>query len=218
MEAHNPQQSEAQQSGAEQSQKGLTRLVVRAFCEVFDQAQPDDDELARRREGFAPITVSEEPVVHDVASFLESLRIRIDDPPRVKKATAMLKKSGFQLYNDIARDHVVGVVKSQTDQSLVYACRIAADGSFACCTQNLNHCGGLRGKACKHILVLLIGLVQSSKLDPSTVDGWLRSHRKSSPKLDKDLMADVFLKYRSAEAGEVDWRPTETMPEDFYAY
>jgi hypothetical protein len=27
----------------------------------------------------------------------------------------------------------------------------------------------------------------------------------------------TFLKFKGAEAGEVDWRPTETIPEDFYS-
>lgn len=30
-------------------------------------------------------------------------------------------------------------------------------------------------------------------------------------------IADSFLKYKGAQAGEIDWRPTETIPEDFYA-
>ena len=30
-------------------------------------------------------------------------------------------------------------------------------------------------------------------------------------------MAATFLKYKGAEAGEIDWRPTESVPEDFYA-
>jgi hypothetical protein len=30
-------------------------------------------------------------------------------------------------------------------------------------------------------------------------------------------MTEAFLQYKGAEAGEVDWRPTETIPEDFYA-
>jgi hypothetical protein len=31
-------------------------------------------------------------------------------------------------------------------------------------------------------------------------------------------MSTTFLRYKGAEAGEIDWRPTETMPEDYYAY
>jgi hypothetical protein len=30
-------------------------------------------------------------------------------------------------------------------------------------------------------------------------------------------IAGSFLKYQGAQAGEIDWRPTETVPEDFYA-
>ena len=35
--------------------------------------------------------------------------------------------------------------------------------------------------------------------------------------LDKDSMSATFIKYKGAEAGEVDWRPTETIPEDYFA-
>ena len=30
-------------------------------------------------------------------------------------------------------------------------------------------------------------------------------------------MGAVLFKYKGAEAGEIDWRPTETVPEDYYA-
>ena len=30
-------------------------------------------------------------------------------------------------------------------------------------------------------------------------------------------MTETLLRFKGAEAGEVDWRPTETIPEDFYA-
>jgi hypothetical protein len=30
-------------------------------------------------------------------------------------------------------------------------------------------------------------------------------------------MSEALLKYMGAEAGEVDWRPMETIPEDYYA-
>ncbi|MCI0704901.1 MAG: hypothetical protein L0241_27900 [Planctomycetia bacterium] len=36
-------------------------------------------------------------------------------------------------------------------------------------------------------------------------------------KPDKEVVTATFLKYKSVEAGEIDWRPTETVPEDFYA-
>jgi len=154
--------------------------------------------------------------VSDVASFLKALELRIEKP-KIDKATKMLKASGFKLFNDVTDQHVSGVVKSQTDPDLVYACRVAHDGQYSCCTQNLNVCGGLRGSICKHLLVLIIGLVQAGELDPTTIDAWIAKTHSVKPELDKETMGAIFIKYKGAEAGEVDWRPTETVPEDYYA-
>jgi uncharacterized protein YjbI with pentapeptide repeats len=154
--------------------------------------------------------------VNDVASFLKALELRIEKP-KIEKATKMLKASGFKLFNDVTDQHVSGVVKSQTDPHLVYACRVAHDGQYSCCTQNLNVCGGLRGSLCKHQLVLIIGLVQAGELDPTTIDSWIAKTLSVKPELDKEDMGAIFIKYKGAEAGEVDWRPTETVPEDYYA-
>ena len=154
--------------------------------------------------------------VSDVASFLKALEVRIEKP-KIDKATKMLKASGFKLFNDVTGEHVSGVVKSQTDPDLVYACRVGHDGQYACCTQNLNICGGLRGSICKHLLVLIIGLVQAGELDPTTIDAWIARTHSTKPELDKEIMGAIFIKYKGAEAGEVDWRPTETVPEDYYA-
>jgi hypothetical protein len=139
------------------------------------------------------------------------------DPAKLDKALAMLKADRFRLFAQVEADHLVGVVKSQTDPTLVYSCRLAGDGTYACCTQNLNVCGGLRGSPCKHLLVLLVGLTQAGELDPGTAHDWTQASRGQKPLLDKDAMAETLLRYKGAEAGEVDWRPTETIPEDFYA-
>jgi uncharacterized protein YjbI with pentapeptide repeats len=154
--------------------------------------------------------------VSDTASFLHALGLRIGSP-KIKKATSMLKTSKFQLFHDITPDHLAGVVKSQTAPDLVYACRLDHDGHYACCTQNLNACGGLRGSLCKHLLVLVIGLVQGGALDPETVDAWVAASADRKPDFNRDALGEIFLKYKGAEAGEVDWRPTETMPEDYYS-
>ena len=102
--------------------------------------------------------------------------------------------------------------------TLIYSCRLAKDGTFACCTQNLNPCGGLRGKLCKHLLVLVIGLTRGEQLDATTVDEWVEASRISKPDLDKDIMSETLLRYKGAQAGEDDWRSTETVPEDYYAF
>ena len=120
--------------------------------------------------------------------------------------------------SEVTPEHVVGVVKCQTDADLVYSCRLASGGSYACCTQNLNVCGGLRGSLCKHLLVLLVGLVQGGDLDAQTAERWVISAQKKKPVLDKDVMSETLIRYKGAQAGEIDWRPTETIPEDFYAF
>lgn len=67
------------------------------------------------------------------------------------------------------------------------------------------------------MFVLIVGLAKSGKLDPPTVDQWVDASRRKRPKLNKNIMSETFLRYKGAEAGEVDWRPTETIPEDYYA-
>ena len=153
----------------------------------------------------------------DFDSFMERLK-EITDSSRLSKSTKMLKASSFELFSEIKPDSVVGVVRSQSDKNLVYSCTLNAEGKFACCTQNLNVCGGLRGAICKHILVLMIGLTKAGELNAADVDQWINDSKIKQPELDKDLMSEVLLKYKGAEAGEIDWRPTETVPEDFFAF
>jgi hypothetical protein len=150
----------------------------------------------------------------------EAFMRRLDtgtDSAKLSKALAMLKAEHFQLFTQVTDDALVGVVKSQTDPDLVYSCRLNQDGSFACCTQNLRPCGGLRGALCKHLLVLIVGLTRAGQLDPVKVEAWIRESRTKKPLLDAGQMSETFLRYKGAEAGEIDWRPTETVPEDYYA-
>lgn len=153
----------------------------------------------------------------DFETFLERLGKTVDKD-RLKKSLSMLKKESFELFSEVNNDSVVGIVKSQTDKDLVYSCRLTAGGEYSCCTQNLNVCGGLRGAICKHILVLILGLAKANQLNPDSADLWARASAMHQAKLDKDIASQTFLRYKGAEAGEVDWRPTETTPEDFYAF
>lgn len=140
------------------------------------------------------------------------------DASRLKKTVKMLKAERFQLFSDVLEDSIIGVVKSQTDEELLYSCRLDEQGNFSCCTQNLRPCGGLRGKLCKHLLVLIIGLAQNETIDPETTKKWVTKSKDTKPNLNKEIMSEVLLRYKGAEAGELDWRPTETVPEDFYTY
>lgn len=179
---------------------------------VWLGAGPDPQKLKCKQNLLSDVKVS------DFGEFLERLRKEFDQE-RVKKAIAMLSKETFQLFSEVEDDMLIGVVKSQTDKDLVYACQLRADGVFSCCTQNLNACGGLRGAMCKHLLVLTLGLARTDQIDTSKCLQWvLASRLEKKPKLDRERMTDVFLKYKGAEAGEIDWRPTETMPEDYYAF
>jgi uncharacterized protein YjbI with pentapeptide repeats len=152
----------------------------------------------------------------DIEQFMKRLE-ELTDASKLAKALAMLKADRFRLYAQVTDDHFVGVVKSQSSADLVYSCRLNGDGTYACCTQNLNICGGLRGSLCKHLLVLIVGLAKAGDLDPNVIDTWIRLSKTNKPALDKDAMSETFLRYKGAEAGEVDWRPTETIPEDYYA-
>ena len=149
-------------------------------------------------------------------TFFKGLATKVD-AGRIEKAAAMLKAERFQLYADVTAGAVAGVVKSQSSAGLVYACRLASDGAFSCGTQNLKPCGGLSGALCKHLLVLVVGLAKAGTLDPATAAAWVGASKTQKPALDKDAASETFLKYKGAEAGDIDWRPTETVPEDFYA-
>jgi hypothetical protein len=169
------------------------------------------------RAGAATATPAKPPVeTIDFATLMERLP-RTVNSSSLAKALQMLKADRFQLYAEVKDAFLVGVVKSQTNPELVYSCQLGADGAFSCCTQNLRACGGLHGKLCKHLLVLLVGLAKTGKLEPVIAERWAQASRKQRPVLDKDVMSETFLRYKGAEAGEVDWRPTETIPEDYYA-
>ena len=163
------------------------------------------------------------PLTTDTAWDRFASRVQdVTDAGKLAKARQMLKAEKFQLFAEVHPEHVCGVVRSQSSATRVYACRLASDGRYSCCTQNLIQCVVSRGSPCKHLLVLVVGLVKAGKLDPATALEWLRKARQqgitaTGCKPDKDVVTATFLKYKGMEAGEVDWRPTETIPEDFYA-
>lgn len=165
----------------------------------------------------APTTPPPPPTPLTLEQFMDRLRDKID-PGRIGNALRMLKSERFQLFSQVEEGSLVGIVRSQSSAERVYSCRLASDGSFSCCTQNLRICGGLGGAICKHLLVLIVGLAKSGKVDLGAVDQWITSSRRKRPVMDKDDASEMFLKYKGVEAGEVDWRPTETIPEDFYAF
>jgi hypothetical protein len=157
----------------------------------------------------------------DWDDFLDRLPTIVDGG-KLSKAMAMLRSERFRLYAEVQPDYVCGIVRSQSSASRAYACRLATDGRYSCCTQNLIQCVVSHGSPCKHLLVLVVGLVKAGDLGTAPALEWLKGARmmgqtRDGCKPDKDVVAATFLKFKGAEAGEVDWRPTETIPEDFYA-
>ncbi len=71
---------------------------------------------------------------------------------------------------------------------------------------------------CKHLLVLIVGLTRAGEMDAGQAFSWLQLASRKGPRADDNLVATTFIEYKGAEIGEIDWRPTETIPEDFYAF
>jgi uncharacterized protein YjbI with pentapeptide repeats len=168
----------------------------------------------------APATPSAPPAPAPALSLTEFMdRLRgVVDPGRLGNALQMLRAERFKLFTQVEEDRLVGVIRSQSSAERVYACKLCADGSFSCGTQNLRVCGGLTGAICKHLLVLIVGLAKGGQVDLGRTYLWVRASRTQHPAFDKDEAATVFLRYKGAEAGEIDWRPTETIPEDYHAF
>jgi len=152
----------------------------------------------------------------DFASFISRL-FGVVDQGKLSRALKMLKGESFKLYARRDPDRLVGVVRSQTGVGTVYASWLASDGHYGCSTPELEACMGLQGSPCKHLLVLLIGLSRSGQMETTTAYDWIHAASGKRPSSDTELAADTFLHYKGAEAGEIDWRPIETIPEDYYA-
>jgi hypothetical protein len=156
---------------------------------------------------------------HDVNGLMARLHKNIDEK-RMKRTLDMLKSGKHQIFSDVDPAMVRGIVRSQKEENLYYSCVFCADGSYSCCTPDVAQCMGLSNEPCKHLLVLLIGLTRAGKIDPTTADKWVVAAHGKNPRWNKTVqnhMADTLLKYKGAQAGEIDWRPTETIPEDYYA-
>jgi uncharacterized protein YjbI with pentapeptide repeats len=117
-------ESAKKQRAAKQEQKTGTR-------EQREQAKAEAEKLkAKANKQLAKKIEKAVGKVTDIATFLKALELRIEKP-KIDKATKMLKASGFKLFNDVTDQWVSGVVKSQTDPDLVYACRLDHEGHYS---------------------------------------------------------------------------------------
>ncbi len=151
------------------------------------------------------------------ATFISELHGTVDQG-KLGRALKMLKGESFKLYVHHNSDQVVGVVRSQTASTKVYASWLTKSGTYGCSTADLSDCMGLQGSVCKHLLVLIVGLTRAGEMDACQAFSWLQLASRKGPRADDNLVATTFIEYKGAEIGDIDWRPTETIPEDFYAF
>ncbi len=152
----------------------------------------------------------------DFAGFIGQLYGHVEEK-KLGRALVMLRKDRFQLYAKLDDDRLVGVVSSQTGSGSVYASWLTSEGLYGCSQSTLEDCMGLQGAPCKHLMVLVVGLARTNQLPMPRALDWMRNVRGRGPRTDNALGAETFIQYKGATAGEIDWRPTETIPEDFYA-
>jgi hypothetical protein len=152
----------------------------------------------------------------DFAGFLTRLYGDVDHG-KLGRALAMLRKDRCSLYARLDDARLVGVVRSQRGSGTVYASWLTFEGHYGCASSDLEDCMGLQGSVCKHLLVLVVGLARSGELAMTQALAWIHAAAARNPRSNVELCAETFVQYKGAEAGELDWRPTETIPEDFYA-
>ena len=152
----------------------------------------------------------------DFTGFMGQLYGYVEEK-KLGRAMTMLREDRLHLYSTIDEDRLVGVVKSQSMEGTVYASWLTSAGAYNCTDPNLDACGGLMGRPCKHLLVLVVGLARTKQLPIVHALAWLRAAHSRGPRADTTICAETLIQYKGAAAGEIDWRPTETIPEDFYA-
>jgi len=211
----------------ENLEAGLDYLVVgnrRGTAKVATQNKVDKliaagaDITKLDETGFLELVRVDKPAAGgalDFAAFIGQLYGNVDEK-KLGRALDMLRKDRFQLYAKVDSDRLVGVVRSQSTDG-VYASWLTREGHYGCAQPSLDACMGLQGTVCKHLMVLVVGLARGAELDLGQTLAWLRLANTKRPRTDNDLSVETFVQYKGAEAGEVDWRPTVTIPEDFYA-
>jgi len=199
------------------NRRGEGKIKARNRAEALQQAGHKLQILGE--EGFLELVRSEQPKKSDdmdFTSFITRLHGTVEQA-KLGRALSMLKGEAFKLFVHLENERLVGVVRSQTGVGSVYSSWLTSAGHYGCSTPELNDCMGLQGSPCKHLLVLLVGVARAGLMAPTTAYNWIHAAAGKRPRRDTELASETFLRYRGAEAGEIDWRPMETIPEDYYA-
>ena len=153
---------------------------------------------------------------YDVRSLALHLR-SLTDPGKVDRGVQMLKRASFQLHVETSPHSAGGIVKSQSVADEYYAAWIHEDGRFACFDRGMTPCMGQAGDICKHLVVLLLGLSAGGQIEPRRAYEWAKAASPKSPLTKSTPNAELLLRYGGFKTGEIAWRPTETVPEGYYA-
>jgi hypothetical protein len=190
-----------------------------AALRIAHQLEADHHPIVRlSEEGFLELVRKETPADSgEEMSFatLMSNLYGVLNEKKIQRAIKMLQKERFQLYSHINEENLIGVVRSQTEEGTIYSPFLESTGHYGCATPDFEGCMGLQGEPCKHLMVLVLGLVHSGEFPAQTAWEWIRGSSSKRPVRREELTTDALLQYKGVVEGEVDWRPTETMPEDF---
>jgi uncharacterized protein YjbI with pentapeptide repeats len=171
--------------------------------EILEETEELEQEAESGAEGAA-----------DLAGFLDQLEEHVS-VGKLDKALDLLQATPLELFYDLSKTSVSGVVRAPDDPDLAFCCHLSDEGAYGCCSSNLATCNGLRGSLCKHLLVLLVGLVQKGVLPADRAAEWVAASTGNKPETDKELCSQSLERLESAGRGGATWKPVATNPDDF---
>jgi len=119
------------------------------------------------------------------------------------------------LWAEADADRAHAVVPAAVGATTFLACRITSAGRFQCATPDLTPCPDAADGVCRHVVCLVLSLVQRERLSAEDAARWLQRSLAHDVGLDRDALGEIFARY--AETIQADYRPNETLPEDYYA-
>jgi uncharacterized protein YjbI with pentapeptide repeats len=119
------------------------------------------------------------------------------------------------LWSEGDEDGVRGVVPESAKSTTFRACRLTSAGAHECCKQDFTLCTDAGKGMCQHVLVLLLDLARRERIALADALRWARLSLAHDRSADPEILARVFASY--AESTQTDYRPNETLPEDYYA-
>ncbi|MBX9721825.1 MAG: pentapeptide repeat-containing protein [Candidatus Obscuribacterales bacterium] len=155
--------------------------------------------------------------VSDFDEFIESLRLHVNQN-QLESALKTLKTEVLQLFFERRATSMVCVLNNSRHSRVAHVCTLSKEGTYSCCTQDLNACRGLKGYICKHLLGLSIALTKTGELGLTDTLRWILACKLQKPKLEREFCAEVLLKYKGSAASEENWTRVETRPDEYISY